>query len=81
METPITQPVADEFRHWQVGDLFTLGVSTERKLVINVTDDRVGVIAESGFYSCYGHQPQITVNYKCTKMESTSSRPSKLVLM
>ena len=63
MDTPITQPVADEVRHWQVGDLFTLGASIERKLVVNVTANRVEVIAESGWYNWYGHQPQLSINY------------------
>lgn len=63
MESPHTPPVAEEVRHWQVGDLFTIGQSTERKLVVNVTTDRVEVIAESGWYNWYGHQPQLPVNY------------------
>jgi len=63
MDSPITMPVADEVRDWQVGDLFTVGQSTERKLVVNVTDDRVEVIAETGWYNWYGHRPQLPINY------------------
>lgn len=46
MESPHTPPVAEEVRRWQVGDLFTLGTSRERKLVINVTADQIEIIAE-----------------------------------
>ncbi|RYF47061.1 MAG: hypothetical protein EOO38_12910 [Cytophagaceae bacterium] len=63
MESPITLPVADEVRHWQVGDLFTLGTSTERKLVVNVTEEHIEVIAQTGWYNRYEHRPHLPVTY------------------
>jgi hypothetical protein len=53
-------------RLWQVGDLISIGNRPERRLVINLTEGCIEVIAESGWWNRYQARGDIPIVFNRT---------------